>query len=89
MAQYVRWRTWHDPSWKAQHDAFYSDATIVGWYKAWAAHLIARVNTYQVKPEAVKINAWVREVSSFIKSKDPNHMVAVGDEGFRCEIYQD
>ncbi len=28
------------------------------------------------------ITAWVKEVSEHIKSLDPNHMVAVGDEGF-------
>lgn len=26
--------------------------------------------------------AWVREMSAFVKSLDPNHMVSVGDEGF-------
>jgi mannan endo-1,4-beta-mannosidase len=32
------------------------------------------------KPET--ITSWVKEMSAHIKSLDPNHMVAVGDEGF-------
>lgn len=28
------------------HDDFYSDPHIISWYKAWAAHLIHRNNTY-------------------------------------------
>ncbi|HTV18723.1 MAG TPA: cellulase family glycosylhydrolase [Polyangiaceae bacterium] len=32
------------------------------------------------KPET--ITSWVKEMSEHIKSLDPNHMVAVGDEGF-------
>jgi mannan endo-1,4-beta-mannosidase len=32
--------------------------------------------------ESVAITAWADEMSSFIKTLDPNHLVAVGDEGF-------
>lgn len=32
--------------------------------------------------KADTITAWVKEMSAHIKSLDPNHMVAVGDEGF-------
>jgi len=39
MNQYVRWRGGQ------YHDEFYSDATIKGWYKAWIAHLLNRVNS--------------------------------------------
>jgi mannan endo-1,4-beta-mannosidase len=50
MDQYVRWaetaaggagaggRTWY-------HDDFYTDPLIIGWYKAWIAHVLGRTNT--------------------------------------------
>ena len=38
MDQYVRWRGGQ------YHDEFYTDPVIRGWYKAWIAHLLERVN---------------------------------------------
>ena len=40
MDQYVRWRGLKN------HDAFYTDLTIRGWYQDYIAHLLTRVNTY-------------------------------------------
>jgi mannan endo-1,4-beta-mannosidase len=39
MDQYVRWRG------AQYHDDFYTDPQIKNWYKAWARHLLTRVNT--------------------------------------------
>jgi mannan endo-1,4-beta-mannosidase len=38
MDQYVRWRGGQ------YHDEFYTDPVIRGWYEAWIAHLLERVN---------------------------------------------
>ena len=43
---------------------------------------------WQVQPVAFKIPPWVARVSAAIKAVDPRHLVAVGDEGFLCETYQ-
>jgi mannan endo-1,4-beta-mannosidase len=136
MDQYIVWRQWYaqaagiaDESFGGYHDDFYNDPVIVGWYEAYAQHLITHVNTYTgvawrddptifawelgneprcqgsgdmpstnnctlnyavygKDPVAWKIGAWVQQVSTFIRSIDPNHMIAVGDEGFFCENYQ-
>jgi mannan endo-1,4-beta-mannosidase len=44
---------------------------------------------FHVQPVAWKITSWVDFASAAIKAADPNHLVAVGDEGFLCETYQD
>ena len=44
---------------------------------------------YNVQPIAFKIPPWVDRVSTALKQADPNHMIAVGDEGFLCETYQE
>ena len=31
------------------------------------------------------MNAWVREMSGYIKALDARHLVAIGDEGWRCD----
>lgn len=45
MDQYVQYRKWQDSTFKGNHDDFYVDETIIGWYKAYANHLIQRTNT--------------------------------------------
>jgi mannan endo-1,4-beta-mannosidase len=42
---------------------------------------------YDQWPSTV-ITGWVAEMSAYVKSVLPNHLVAVGDEGFSCESYQ-
>ena len=44
---------------------------------------------YNVEPVAFKIPPWVARVSAALKGVDGNHLLAVGDEGFLCETYQD
>lgn len=44
---------------------------------------------YNVQPIAFKIPPWVDRVSTALKLADPNHLIAVGDEGFFCETYQE
>jgi mannan endo-1,4-beta-mannosidase len=39
-------------------------------------------------PVAFKIPPWIDTVSTALKAADPNHLIAVGDEGFLCEEYQ-
>ncbi len=96
-----RWTLWRYGT--ANHDQFYSDATIKTWFKQYLSYLINRVNTqngrlYRDEPaifawelanepraassQAANLNAWIGEMSAYVKSLDPNHLVAVGTEGF-------
>lgn len=124
MDQYLKWKELATPGGPALfHDDFYTDETVRGWYKAWVAHILHRVNTLTgvaykddptifawelaneprcqgsgaypstnnctsgvgSNPVAWKLGAWVAEMSAFVKSQDPNHLVAVGDEGWLCQ----
>jgi mannan endo-1,4-beta-mannosidase len=99
------------------HDDFYTDPTIVSWYKAWIAHVLNHVNPYTHiaykddptilawqlanEPRCNGSNAtayprsphcspdgtilpWVKTMTSYVKTIDPHHLLAVGDEGFLC-----
>lgn len=35
------------------------------------------------------MHAWVAEMSAYIKQLDGNHLVAIGDEGWRCDLQGD
>lgn len=96
-----RWTLWRFGS--ADHDKFYTDAVIRGWYRDLLQVLAGRTNTvngrlYRDDPTifaweltnearssagaAADLNAWIGEMSAFLKSMDPNHMVTTGIEGF-------
>jgi mannan endo-1,4-beta-mannosidase len=98
MNRYTVWRFG-----SVNHDEFYTDPTIRGWFKDYIALLVHRVNTvngrryrddpaifaWQLANEARSgwasggaLNAWIGEMSDYIKSIDPNHMVSTGIEGF-------
>ena len=76
------------------HSEFFTDTNAKQAYKNWALHLIGR---YRAEPaimaweltnegrnpgkDPAVLTGWAAEMSSFIKQNDPNHLVAVGDEG--------
>lgn len=76
-----------------QHDDFYSDARARQAFKDRAAAIIARyrsdpaIAAWELANEprcsSPKIlGSWVEEMGSYFKELDPDHLVAVGDEGF-------
>ena len=100
MQQYVNWAG------LSNHDDFYTNETIKGWYKDYVKTLLEHENVYtgvkykddptifawelaneprassdQYGKEGILYN-WVKEMSAYVKELDPNHMVAIGDEGF-------
>ncbi len=98
MNRYTVWRFG-----SVDHDAFYTDPTIRGWFKDLITLLVNRVNSvngrmyrddptifsWQLANEARSapasagaLNAWIGEMSAYIKSIDPNHMVSTGIEAF-------
>ena len=50
----------------------------------WCSCLI-RPRSSRVSTQAWKITSWAAEMSSYIKSQDPNHLISVGDEGYMCQ----
>jgi mannan endo-1,4-beta-mannosidase len=64
-----------------------NDPTIVMWELANEPRCGGSDNTNYPASSACRTTTlvnWVQDVSSYIKTIDPNHLVAVGDEGFYC-----
>ncbi len=98
MDQYLAWYG------LSSHAEFYGSPRVREAYKAWAEHLVSRVNTltgraYRDDPTIFAwelaneprgdtgtpsqvVTRWAGEMSSYLKSIDEHHLVAVGDEGF-------
>ncbi len=85
------------------HDDFYSNPTIIQWYKNYISNLLERVNTitnikYKDDPIILAwevaneprssdrsgkiVTNWMKEISTFIKTIDYNHLISTGEEGF-------
>jgi uncharacterized protein (TIGR03437 family) len=64
------------------------DPAILAWELANEPRLqgsIERLNSPECGPAALA--GWVREMSAFLKRNDPNHLVAVGDEGVDSGVF--
>lgn len=79
----------------ADHNAFYTDASIQDAYKNYASTVINRYKNSTAiyawelgnEPrcsgcEASVITEWATTMSAYVKSVDGDHMVTLGDEGF-------
>ncbi|MCL5256793.1 MAG: cellulase family glycosylhydrolase [Chloroflexi bacterium] len=59
------------------------DPAIMAWELANEPRLTGRSDIPSSgKGTAATITSWVQEMSAYVKSVDPNHLVSVGDEGF-------
>ncbi|KAI0030946.1 mannanase [Vararia minispora EC-137] len=88
------------------HDAFYTDATVIAAYKNYIKQFVGRyvnepgILAWELANEprcsgspgtssgnctTATITNWASNISAYIKSIDPNHLVAIGDEGFYNE----
>lgn len=78
-----------------QHSLFYTNTAIKNAYKNYVNAFVTRykneptIFSWELANESrcngcstSVITAWAKEMSAYIKSIDPNHMVALGDEGF-------
>ncbi|KAK9827642.1 hypothetical protein WJX81_002329 [Elliptochloris bilobata] len=62
------------------------DPTVLAWELQNEPQLREGYELRLGAPRAGKfMNAWVAEMSSYIKALDGNHLVAIGDEGWRCD----
>lgn len=77
------------------HQDFYADSRARAGYRDWCRTVIERhrdnptIAAWELTNEARNDNAgsailirWMDEMSRYIKSLDPNHLIAAGDEGF-------
>jgi mannan endo-1,4-beta-mannosidase len=91
MEQYARW--FSTDAIPLGHDDFYDNEEICGAYEDWVRHLATR---YRGEPAILawelgneprcarpgRIERWADRMSRHLKSLDPDHLVAVGDEGW-------
>ncbi|KAG2015515.1 acetyl xylan esterase, variant 3 [Coprinopsis cinerea AmutBmut pab1-1] len=61
---------------------YVNETGILGWELANEPRCRGSTGTTSGRCTPATITAWAREMSAFIKSIDPNHLVALGDEGF-------
>lgn len=79
----------------ADHSSFYTDEAILDAYKNYISTVVNRYKNSTAiyawelgnEPrcegcEASVITKWATTISEYVKSLDPDHMVALGDEGF-------
>ena len=77
------------------HNSFYTDSASQAAYKAWIKLIVNRYKSSSAifswelcnEPRCsgcstTVITNWASSISAYIKSLDPNHMVALGDEGW-------
>ncbi|KAJ4490111.1 glycoside hydrolase [Lentinula aciculospora] len=77
------------------HDYFYTNATVIAfvtrylnepgilaWELANEPRCLGSTSATSGTCTVSTISIWAAELSAFIKSIDPNHLVAIGDEGF-------
>lgn len=97
IARYVQWYQ-AQCNCQANHNDFYTNETMKGWYKDYVRMLLIR---YHNEPTILAFElgnelrnpggdpndllAWQEEMAAYIKSLDPNHLVADGGEGFDDE----
>lgn len=91
MDQYVAW----SPT-ATRHDDFYTDPDCRRWYRDFAAAVLARyagnptILAWELAneprcasdPSGDTLQGWIEEMSAYLKSLDPDHLVATGSEGF-------
>lgn len=91
MDQYVAW----SPT-ASTHDDFYTDPSCRQWYRDFAAAVLARyagnpaILAWELAneprcasdPSGDTLQGWIEEMSTYLKSLDPDHLVSTGSEGF-------
>eukprot|EP00210_Caulerpa_lentillifera_P002042 g1957.t1 len=62
-----------------------NDSTIFAWNLINEPRCECNIRAFDAsceKPCADNMQSWIEEMSAFLKSQDPNHLVTVGEEGF-------
>lgn len=66
--------------------AYRNDPAIFGWQLANEPECFGN-GSYDTSPNCgyTMLTNWATEMSAFVKTVDPNHLVGVGDQGFYCD----